>query len=717
LIALRAFALLLFFFIPGWLAASLLRGGKEVLDDRERLFLAASLGVGIVAASAMALSLASAYSLPGLLALVGAVCVMLALAARKRVAWLWRVGLKDLLFTLAVIAVALILFVPPGRTVFGWSDVGVYPDIAAHIQREGGEVMEVPTVQEVAPERRDLVYEPNEDPNLPFEANENKAFLITDFESGRVVPLFYFLWPSFMAVFASFLGLDSMFWAVTAMGVLGLWGLFLLARRLLGWRWGLAATVLGALSPLFIYFARYTTSEMMNMALFIPAALCLTIYLRVEGGKEEKAAKRLAVASAFFFGLCFMCRIDFLLILIPLILGFLGKRVFSGLSKTDWLFLGLTLAGAALAVLMGAIFSAPYFHTIWGSFTNIWQWIFNPFAAALALIVLVFIFAGRLRNAAIRLKRARNLWVALLWLALGAWFVYLYFIRPQGPDSLIEYGVINPIQGSSYISQTLLRWAWYFSFPGLLLIFGGYALWFSRRRNFPEIPVAMVGFVFTLIFSWSMRCTPLHILTMRRLIPVIVPVATLMVTYALKCLVEGADKVMKKWTWGNWVGRIAAAGIMLYLVLFFANASIPIFGLEEGGNQLELCGNISESVEAGAVVLMDYHLGDLFGPPLRCFYGVENAWILNNGDLESEEYLKLLGDLDFPSRPVYLLWRPAMSGANIALADGLSVERIGEYLSWEEMLEKSFDHRPGRPEYYQDEIWLLRLEEAREDPG
>ena len=57
LILLRALALAAFLFIPGWLAFSLLRGDKGDVNGGERLFLAASLGVGTVSFCSLILAL------------------------------------------------------------------------------------------------------------------------------------------------------------------------------------------------------------------------------------------------------------------------------------------------------------------------------------------------------------------------------------------------------------------------------------------------------------------------------------------------------------------------------------------------------------------------------------------------------------------------------------------------------------------------------------
>jgi hypothetical protein len=713
LIILKALGLITLIIVPGWLAVSLLRGGEGVLDSRSRLFLAAALGTGIVAVSALALALASSYSLPGLVVLVAAVSVVLAAVARKRMLWVRELSLKDILFTLALIAIALIILAPPWRIVFGWSDVGIYPNIAAHIEGEGGVAVHNETAPKVSEEHIDLLYYTKQLSTQPDVYYENQFFAFDDLETGRTYPLFYYLWPCFLAVFASLLGVTEMFWAVTAMGVLALWGIYLLSRRLLGERWAIAAAVLCVVSPLMLYFSRYTTTEMMNLAFFLSGSLCLLAYIKADAAGEGTS---LAVTAAFFFTLGFLCRIDFLFILIPLGLAYLAKKVLTGLSTRDYWFCGLVAAGGMISVIIGLLFSNVYFRTLWKGFSRAWDWLLTPLGARVILaVVLAFIFGPRLREGALRLSKARRVWVPLMWAALAAVFIYLYFVRPGSGQTIVDYGFIKAAQGPNYMEESLVRWAWYLSFPGVLLIFIGYGAWFTRRRGFGESSLAFMGLSFTLLYALNMRALPMHILAMRRLVPVIFPLALVMMVYVLKSIMEVAGKRLQgkhRRAWGRGLAAVVCGGLLLYLLLFFVNASLPLIGLKEGGNQVELCAEVAQEVEGGATVIMDYYSGDLFGPPLRCFYGVENVW-LKEGTLEQEEgFLGLIDDLLFPDEPLYLLWRPGFYGEEVSLPGGLGVEKVGELVFQEETLEKSFTYRPRRVEYLQDEFWLFRLVET-----
>ncbi|NPV58099.1 MAG: hypothetical protein HPY75_00385 [Actinobacteria bacterium] len=737
MIALKALALVAFLLLPGWLAVSLLEGKSGVrgmrdgegscdeegepssahlLDGKERLFLAAALGTGIVSLCALILALASAYRLWSLLLLVALLCVPMAVLGRQSLSWPLRLGRKDYLICLALVAVALVLVSPPGKIVFGWSDVGVYANIAALIERTGGQSFDDPLVVKVDPERRELLYVPNDGPNSHFEAYQNKAFYITDMESGTITPQFYYLWPSLMAVFASFLGLANMFWAVTAAGVMALWGFFLLAKRMLGSRWGLLATVYMAITPIFLYFAKYTTSEMMNLFLFLGASICFSAYLKKRCAEKGGDAGRLAVGAAVFLILGFLCRIDFILALVPIIFFFAVKSLAGRFSRDDFLFIILTIFGALLSLLIGSIFSAPYFYDVLGVFESRigWSRVFSGilFLVALALVLAYARRLGR-NHTGMFAKKHFNLriaFVSLLWVVMMGLFTFLYFVRPHGAGTQGVYGGLNAIMGPLYKEETLVRWGWYFSFLGVLAIYLGYALWLTVRRDFPSILMGVIGLAFTLIYSWDLHNTPLHILSMRRLVPVILPLATIMVIFVLKRAVEAGARSAR----GRWWGRVALAvsGVaFLYLFFYAANVSVPVMGLAEGGNQMELCERIAESVESNAVVLMDYHMGDLYGAPLRCFFGVENAWLTENEVLRTDLH-DLLMDLGFPETPVYLLWRESMSGDSFEIQEGLALEEAGEYRWREEALQSSFTHRPEGRTRFIEKIELLRLRDS-----
>ncbi len=710
MIVLRAAALIACVFVPGWLGVSLIEAGDETLKKRERLFLLFALGTGIISLWALVLALLGAYSLTALLLAVGTTSVALALAARRRVLWIRGLGLKDVALALAIAAIAIVLFAPPWSIVFGWSDVGVYANIATHVEEGGGLSVHNEVASRVDEERRDLLYYRESNRASPDVYFENQFFIIDDFESGTTRPWFYFLWPSLVAVFASFLGVSAQYWAITAATVLALWGFFVLACRLLGWRWAIAAAALFALSPLMLYFSRYTTSEMMNLYLFLAGSVCLLAYLRAGG---SGGGRGLAVLAAAYYTFGFLCRIDFVFLMVPVVLCYLARRLYGTTSSDDYWFLALLSAGAMVAVLAGLLFSKTYFRSIWTSF-------FGPLDPRFFLLAILiaaaaaaaFVFADRLRPYARKAAEARALWIPALWLILAAAFAYLYFIRPLGEGPVVSYGFIKEARGPNYINENLVRWGWYLSFAGLLAVFAGYGAWFTRHRDFGEYALGLTGLAFTLLYAWDMRAMPMHILAMRRLLPVVFPMAVLAIAYALKVLIGSAELLRARGStaWFARASKALALAALLYLIVFSVNASLPVFGLDESGNQVEMCEKTAADVGDDGVVIMDYHLGDLFGSPLRCMHGVENAWLKDNAVLGEDEFLLLLEDLGFAEEAVYLLWRPGQSGELPALAGSLQAEKVGAYRFREESLEKTFDGRPERRVRHDERVVLYRLQ-------
>lgn len=720
MLVLKVAALLLALGLPGWALLFLADGGRA--RGGERAWLSLVTGTGLASLEALLLGYVSGFSRSSflvILCLSGAALVLAAAFRRRKGdkgvgdegAGTRRPG-KGLASAVVLVVLGLALFAPPWRIVSGFSDVGIYPAMAANLVREGRWWVENRTAAELPPEHLDLVYHAVETNFGETIYHENQFYAFEDVTTGKEWPLFFHLWPSLLAVFAVFLGLENMFWALTWAAVLVLCGLFLHARRLLGGRWAWAAVTLAAVCPPLLYFGRYGGSEMMNALLFLGGALCAREYLAAkdacirdhDGSASGKRGRGygMAALSGFLFSLGFLCRIDFLFLLVPLVLFLVLRGAMKGIGGPDWVFLATTSLGAVFAVVAGNMYAHVYFNKIWRSFSGRSGWLAVAGGAALLLLLLATTrLPSRVRSRARRMLERRH-WVPLLWAALAALFVWLYFIRPGQPDNMVSYGFIKSVQGPSYRSQDFLRWAWYLSPLGLVAIFAGYALCLSRGGRDGDLFLALCGLSFTVFYAVDMRALPQHILIMRRLVPVILPVGLLMSALILKALSDAGDRLLRMSgdlrRWGKfagaWILRAAVAGIFLYLVAYMANASLPLWGVNEGGNQWEAVEEVAERVPEGAVLLMDYHSGDHFGTPLRCFYVVENAWLKEETMFNPERLSLLLDDLGFPDREVYLLWRPSISGERILLPREVTATEVLSFPVREYALEKSFEHRP-----------------------
>jgi hypothetical protein len=701
MLILKLVALLAFLFIPGYLVISLFLGKKSGMSGGERLFLSAVLGCGLVALLAMVIGLAGRFGFSTLIPAWVILCAALLYFARRRITWIATVGWRQWAILALLAAAGLALFLPPGRVVFGWNDDGVYPNIAAQMVERGEIHTRLELVTEVSPEERNLVFAPAEYQDSPYEGYLYKPYFITSFSTGEVVPRFYYLWPSCMAVFGLFLGLENMFYAITLMAVLSVIGIYLLAGRMLGRRWAWVAAILALLSPLMIFFSRYTTSEMLASSLFIAAALSLLSY-REGGGNGEET--REAIVSSIFLTLAFLVRIDFCLVLLPLLAVYFMELVRGKWRSADGWMIAATVSGFILASLVGWLFSAPYFYTLTISLFRYKVLIIILCLMAIGAVMLIF--RRGIQRFVDWFAARRKVWVTAVWLSLAAAFLFFYFIRPTFGDRVIFYGMLSSSQGLTFQPQTLIRWGWYFSAPGLLLLFAGYAGAFTSKRRYSWMPLTVTGLFVSFFYMWNMHCNPLQIMVMRRIMPVIFPLAIVMIVNALRGIFHCSSRISRP-AWRS-AGMIVAGLALSYLVLFSATRSWPILGLREGGNQQEVVEAVHEAAAEGTV-LIDFNAGDLFGPPLLAFYGQRNAWLMHNSDLTEERFAALLGELGFPDKPVYLLWRPLLSGEVPDPVKALQLQEVGVVTWRQRSLEASYERRPESAFEIEEDFILYRI--------
>ncbi|MHB8780417.1 MAG: glycosyltransferase family 39 protein [Candidatus Geothermincolia bacterium] len=677
-LAIKAILLALFIMTPALAFLTLL---PKRLDSFERIFAALLLGCALVGLSSLVLALARAYSLTSLLLAVLPVSLAVMLI-KHRGLFDVRVSMREAALPLIIIIAAALLLSPPSRIAFGGFDVGIYANVAAEIQREGVIEQTDSIVPLVAAERRAMLYQPNDDPELPYVARQVPGYYILDYETGRVIPQFFHLWPAFMAVFGSFLGIENMFWAVICMAVMALLGLYLLARRLLGFSAAVVAVLLAALSLPMIYFAKYSTSEMMDLAFFLGAILLLTAYLDL-----DSADHGMAIACGVLFSLGMLIRIDFIFVVVPLSVLFL-YRLLRQPRRNDLTLLALLAAGLGISVAYGFVFAAPYTSSIihWREIAR-----FLPLLALLAPLALAFLFRKRAGKAFDWLA-GRRLWLAGAGVfVLGGTFLYLYFIRPHGADAIVRYIEDGTVSGPSYLNQSIVRWGWYLSPLGLVLSGAGYLLWLLRERRFRMAPPWLIGIMFTLLFAFDIRHMPEHMLVMRRIMPVVFPLAMIMVVY---CVRETARFVGTKlpMTFRRLESKhLAAAALIIPLIAFYAMTSMPALGLDEGGNQLAVTAELASEVAPDAVVLVTPILGAALVPTLQHFQGVDAARLTSYEVAADPEFRALLTDLSQGGRDVYLVWDNLEP---MILAEGVEETNLGNLIWSVRSLEKTLDHRP-----------------------
>lgn len=346
--------------------------------DFDALCLALAAHLGVVGLLATLLAWAGLFS-AGSLALA---CALTAAAV-----WPWRSPPPDdaeppapsstrerlvLAATLAVLAVGVGLRSPSIRAPLAGRDQGTYVLRAQLTLRTGAlgwtdralaEAAQARESHPDAPGPRDILglYPRHEEPwrQGNYESPYRPGAYLAERDAGRVVPQFFHLHPTLLAVAGAVAGPGRTGWMMIWIGALGLSCFACVARRLWPARdgpWSVLALALLAASPLAIWTARTPLSEG-AMALFEVAALLAALRLR-DAGDETREPWRIAL----FLGFAAFVRGNALIVL-PVILAATWLRPRDQDTSRAWAWSpALVLAALLGTVVLHALTTYPYLH-------------------------------------------------------------------------------------------------------------------------------------------------------------------------------------------------------------------------------------------------------------------------------------------------------------------------------------------------------------------
>ncbi|MDP2935600.1 MAG: hypothetical protein Q8O86_03825, partial [Dehalococcoidia bacterium] len=159
----------------------------------------------------------------------------------------------------AVLAMAGWAYARPAEVVSGTFDPGIYLSTGASIARTGSIAFNDNSLGGIGEELRPYLLERRGE--IGVGAVRLPAFWMPRAEEDTVIPAFFHLYPVWLAILYSVGGLKAALFVSPIFGILGVWALFLLGRRLAGPGVGLMAAALLALNPAQVWFARYPISE------------------------------------------------------------------------------------------------------------------------------------------------------------------------------------------------------------------------------------------------------------------------------------------------------------------------------------------------------------------------------------------------------------------------------------------------------------------------
>ncbi len=677
------------FALPG-LATLLALAPRRALDWLERTYLILALSLVLGGWVGLVLAQLGIFSAGLLLAILALYCLGMGLVAwrkgclpvgarplrvwvraalpperREKLAlgpWI-RANAASLLF-LAISAAFAFLAFRPFELILGPRDAAVYPATAAQIARHGG----IRIVDEIVPTLFQATAEETHGTFVQFFGVQHPGrfyyhyqrmpgFFLADTEEGVwipqflpstdgriVVPQFYHLYPTWLAIAFSLVGLQAGLQMTPYLSFLGGVGVYLLARRLLGTRAALLAYLFLGLQALQVWFARYSTAEGATQFLIF---LGLYGLARLDEGDASRADPFWGLLAGVAIGMVGLVRVEFFfpwLLLLPYLAYRFVSRSFRRGHRC------MLLGGGLLALHTLAQFITHtrgytigiYYHRIqdWATLS----WLVQPFltptlrvyfgesdtprtpvlqqpwrlAAELGVVALVMAVLVVLRYSprpAARLgawfSRHRRPLLAVAALLFLLAFAYLYLVRPGILTlDVLRHPLQNWLKLQGYIgapvpegrAANLVRVGWYFSPLGMLLAAVGIAGLIRRESSRRSWFLIVLGLFYLVLFNYETFGEPHHIYIMRRYVPVVVPFFCIAMAYALEWL--GGLAVHSGPRWLAQARRGAALALALAMGGYLVYTGLPFALHNEYRGALEQVGGLAERFGPDDVILL-----------------------------------------------------------------------------------------------------------------
>lgn len=238
---------------------------------------------------------------------------------------------------IAVLVLFALLVSRPFETIIGVRDAGVYANAGFIMARTGSLTFTDPLVAQIAADQQSsdsALADAARQAETNFLGVQNpQRFIATrlraagffinqgDLAQGRVVPQGLHLFSAWIGLIAAFFGLHAGLLAPGVTGLLGVWSVAMLARRLAGPWVGFLAALFLALNTVQVWFSRYSTAETTAQFLvFAGLYACSSAFHVPRSTSHVLRSTLLALIAGFAFGQLALTRIEFFLVVGPVVL-------------------------------------------------------------------------------------------------------------------------------------------------------------------------------------------------------------------------------------------------------------------------------------------------------------------------------------------------------------------------------------------------------------
>ena len=502
-----------------------------------------------------------------------------------------------------IIAISLLLFLPPYEWIIGGMDPGVYVNIGVNIAKTGSIISYDPLIASLDPSVLDqflLIWHRGYPVQSP-------GFYITDISTGQITPQFLYLWPTWIAIFYSLMGLKGSLLATSFFAIMSIVAFFSLTKILSNTHIGLLASLLLSISYAQIFFAKYPASEMLSQFLLMSALYTFFIFNRTN-------ERYFGLISSLCFGGFLLNRIDSVLILIPIVI-FLLYLYFNNKSNRNWYYfvIPLTILLVHSAITLYFI-SHNYLFMI---FPVVQSSIIHQFIFFLLFLIVSAVILKRVKFENINPNYTLCAKYILILLTITFVIMY-YFIIPDGNVSSNNH---NLIKLSWYIGNTF----------GLFLALLGIVLTIQKKLNKETF------FIFSILAIYSLFYIPNAIMTLdqpawaRRFLPVIIPMSVLFIAFAI-------DQVRNI----NVHGKKIAIFLTILLIAININQDVYLVNYIEYENVISGTSELNGFFDENDILIFDYNdLAFKFAAPMMYIYdkNVIVAWNLSDDSILFESQI------------------------------------------------------------------------------
>ncbi len=418
---------------------------------------------------------------------------------------------KDAVLLGSVLGIGLlaaIMFSRPHTYLHGGLDPGEYVSTSALIQRTGAIQYEDPLLAAL-PESLYPTFCRNPVPPRP---TLHAGYLILDAQRGRMVPDYYHLYPSWLALFQAGDDVEAVYWGQTMVAVLAMMVGFLFLRLLAGVRVAWVATLGLIFNPAVLYFGRYPSTELLSMVLLFGCMACLRYRqtMRSAAGLWTLGVVALALTLTHIINL-----VPLFAMLVTCFADGVYRR------DRDRMRDGVMLAAGAIVGTLRNAWVTPLFVDTLFSYYVIEQ----PgyiLGASVFLACLVcgawFLFTYARPRMPSRLQ-SRVAWHAMAGLLVAAFAGYHYFLRPR--------------IGSGHDTLNLRSLAWLFSPVGIMLSVAAFFLPLRKKPSRDVLILLAAGGLTTVILLQHKYVQPYYMWAYRRYVPLVIPMFSILLAYTV----------------------------------------------------------------------------------------------------------------------------------------------------------------------------------------